>query len=375
MSTLYFHIPFCKKACHYCDFHFSTVHKTYDDVINAIQRELALQSDFLPNKKLTSIYFGGGTPSLLKADDLKKLLAQTHHQFEVAPDAEITLEANPDDLSIAKLRAIRQSGVNRLSIGIQSFFDEDLKAMNRSHEAHQALKCVSQAQDLGFENITIDLIFGLPNLSNGKWQTNIEKALELNVPHISAYSLTVEPNTALHKMVNTGRVHLPTEDDVLAQYQILTTLTRENGFDHYELSNYGKPGFHSRHNSSYWAGDPYLGIGPSAHGFNGHLRQWNVANNTQYVKKISAGETWFERETIDQKDAFNEFVMTGLRTANGVSLDEVEKRFRREGALLDDAQAKLECGKLELRNGTLIIPENEWMMSDSIISDLFWVDD
>lgn len=351
------------------------MHKTYAGVVQALHRELDLQRDFLPNKNLTSIYFGGGTPSLLKTDDLKRLLDKARALYDVERGAEITLEANPDDLTPEKLKAMKHAGVNRLSMGIQSFFNEDLTAMNRSHDARQAEESIRTAQDVGFNNITIDLIFGLPNLSLRKWQANIEKALLFNVPHISAYSLTVEPKTALYKMVNTGRVALPPEETVLAQYHLLTALLGDNGFDHYELSNYGKPGFHSRHNTSYWAGDPYLGIGPSAHGFNGHKRQWNVANNTQYVQKVERGEKWFETETINQKDAFNEFVMTGLRTAKGISLDEIEARFERVDDLLNDAQAKLECGKLQMVNNHLIIPEREWMLSDSIISDLFWVED
>ena len=375
MSTLYFHIPFCKQACHYCDFHFSTVHKTYRPVLDAMFRELEIQRDYLSHKKLSSIYFGGGTPSLLKEADLNRFLDLAHTYFEVLPHAEITLEANPDDLTKAALKDFRAAGINRLSIGTQSFYDADLKLMNRVHTSNEAESSIKRGQDAGFENLTIDLIYGMPKSTETSWQKNIEMALALQVPHLSAYALTVEPHTALAKKVQTGEIILPDEEEVTKQYNLLCNQMKHAEFDHYELSNFGKPGFYSSHNSSYWNGTPYLGIGPSAHSFDGQTRQWNVANNTKYVKKIEAGEAWFEWEELEETDRFNEYLMTGLRTAKGVSLTTIDEKFGdyRSTKLLQDAQNYLECGRLALDDDRLYIPEREWLISNRIISDLFWV--
>ncbi len=375
MSTLYFHIPFCKQACHYCDFHFSTLRKTYRPVLDAMFQELRLQSDYLADKNLSSIYFGGGTPSLLEEKDLKGLIESAHQLFQVLPDAEITLEANPDDLTKDALKTFRQAGINRLSIGTQSFFDADLRLMNRAHNANEAESSIKRAQDAGFENITIDLIYGMPGSSAHSWTENVNKAIELQVPHLSAYALTVEPKTALAKKVDSGEIILPQENEVAKQYHILCDLLRNAGLEHYELSNFGKPGFYSRHNTSYWNGTPYLGIGPSAHSFDGQTRQWNVANNTLYSNKIAAGEAWFESEELEESDRFNEYLMTGLRTANGISLTQIDERFGdfRSDKLMRDAQNYLECGRLQMDDDRLFIPEREWLISDRIISDLFWV--
>lgn len=343
--------------------------------MDAMFAEMDLHANFLADKNLSSVYFGGGTPSLLEEVDLGKFIEKTHQLFEVADDAEITLEANPDDLTAEKLRFYKNIGINRLSIGTQSFFDDELILMNRSHRAQQAISAVKRAQDAGLENITIDLIFGMPKSTLSKWKENIETAISLEVPHFSAYSLTTEPKTALHKMVENGSVILPTEAESLAQYRALCDTAKTHGFMHYELSNYGKPGFESRHNTSYWNGTPYLGIGPSAHSFDGENRQWNVANNTVYAKYISAKKDWFERENISEKDRFNEMVMTGLRTAKGVNIHQIENLFGAKIAdqLLADAAAKMECGKLQFHENQLTIPEEYWMLSDGIIADLFWV--
>lgn len=375
MSTLYFHIPFCKQACHYCDFHFSTVHKTYRPVLDAMVSELDMQREYLRDKKLSSIYFGGGTPSLLQEKDLLKFIELAHHYFDLDVDAEITLEANPDDLSKEALKTFRQAGINRLSVGTQSFFDADLKLMNRVHSAQEAEGSIKRAQDAGFENLTIDLIYGMPDSTQEMWQRNVEKAILLEVPHLSSYALTVEPNTALAKMVERGDIIPLDEAGTTKQYHGLCRLMKEAGFDHYELSNFGKPGFYSRHNTSYWSGVPYLGIGPSAHSFDGKTRQWNVANNTKYSTAITANNTWFELEELSESDAFNEYIMTGLRTANGVSLTSIDERFGdyRSDKLMRDAQNYMECGRLALDDDRLYIPEREWMISDRIISDLFWV--
>jgi oxygen-independent coproporphyrinogen-3 oxidase len=375
MSTLYFHIPFCKQACHYCDFHFSTVRKTYRPVLDGMIRELEIQQDYLFDKHLTSMYFGGGTPSLLEEKDLFQLIEKAQQHFSLADDAEITLEANPDDLNNAALRVYRQAGINRLSIGTQSFFDADLKLMNRTHTAAQAENSIKRAQDAGFENLTIDLIYGMPGSHTGRWHQNVERAIALGVPHLSTYALTVEPKTALAKYVEDGEVTLPDEAVVANQYDDLCRLAATAGFEHYELSNFGKPGFHSRHNTSYWKGAHYLGIGPSAHSFNGEYRQWNMANNTRYSNALAGGGSWFEQEALSESDHFNEYLMTGLRTAKGISLAEINEQFGddRSEKLMRDAQSYLECDRLQLHDNRLFIPEREWLISDRIISDLFWV--
>ncbi len=375
MSSIYLHIPFCKQSCHYCDFHFSTLRKTYRPVMDAMQRELDLRAEYLSNKNISSIYFGGGTPSLLEEKDLVGFLEKIYKTYNVAADAEITLEANPDDLSAANLAVFKRANINRLSIGTQSFYNRELEMMNRSHNAEEAKSSIMRAQDAGFENLTIDLIFGMPGSTLASWQVNINTALALQIPHLSAYSLTVEPKTALFKLIEKGIIILPTEELTLAQYAALCKTTKAAGFTHYELSNYSKPGFLSKHNTSYWNGTPYLGIGPSAHSFNGQTRQWNVANNTQYSVQIGAQKPWFEVEEISEKDRYNEVVMTGLRTSKGISISAIETDFGAHVAdnLLADAAAKLECGKLLLVDDVLTIPEKHWMLSDSIISELFWV--
>lgn len=375
MSTLYFHIPFCKQACHYCDFHFSTLRKTYTPVIEAMLRELELQQKYLADKKLTSIYFGGGTPSLLELDDLNRFLETAHQYFTLADGAEITLEANPDDITRKGLKAYLQMGINRLSIGTQSFFDTDLRLMNRAHTAAMAESAVKRAQDAGFTNITIDLIYGMPGSTAARWQQNVQQAIDLQVPHLSAYALTVEPQTALAKQVAKGTLTLPDDETVAAQYHALCNAMAKAGFQHYELSNFGQPRYYSKHNTSYWAGTPYLGIGPSAHSYNGSSRQWNVANNTLYIKQIVQNTDWFEHETLNESDHYNEYIMTGLRTANGIDLRQIASRFGayRTEKLLGNAQNYLECGRLKLQGDQLTIPESEWLLSDKIIADLFWV--
>ena len=338
-------------------------------------REMELRADYLNDKTLSSVYFGGGTPSLIEPDDLYRILEQTHTLFKVAPDAEVTLEANPDDLSNSALKVYRQAGINRLSIGTQSFFDADLTLMNRAHSAKEAESSIKRAQDAGFENITIDLIYGMPDADFTRWQANVKKAIDLQIPHLSAYALTVEPKTALAKKVADGEITVAPETAVEQQYLYLCEAMKAEGFAHYELSNFGKPIFESKHNTSYWNGTPYLGIGPSAHSFNGQTRQWNVANNTLYADKIGGGKLWFEEEEISEADAFNEYVMTGLRTAKGISLTEIDSRFGdyRTERLLRDANNYLECGRLLLDADRLFIPEKDWLISDRIISDLFWV--
>jgi len=288
MAGIYIHIPFCKQACHYCDFHFSTTMKKKDDMIDALIHEIYLRKEEI-NEAIETIYFGGGTPSVLTNDEINQILESIFSLFDVIENPEITLEANPDDLSEARILSLSKSKINRLSIGIQSFFEDDLKTMNRAHNAKEALHCLEIATKY-FENISIDLIYGMPNMSLEKWQSNIEIALNLNIPHISSYALTVEPKTALATLIKKGKI--ANTDDALAHehFLILVEMLENEGFVHYELSNFGKPKFFSKNNSAYWLGKKYLGIGPSAHSFNGKNRSWNIANNAIYIQKILANE-------------------------------------------------------------------------------------
>lgn len=326
MSGIYIHIPFCKQACHYCDFHFSTSLKKKEALIQALITELELRKKAFDNVIVSTIYFGGGTPSLLSDEEIQAIIKAVYKNFEVAENPEITLEANPDDLTDAKIKELAASPINRLSIGIQSFFEDDLKAMNRAHNASEAQACLEKATHY-FDNITIDLIYGIPNMSLEKWQQNLDIAFQFGINHISSYALTVEPKTALDSFIKKGTY--PPVNEALAQshFNHLVAETKKQGFVHYEISNFGKPDFFSKHNTSYWQGKPYLGIGPSAHSFLGKTRSWNVANNTKYIQAISQGELPATSEVLSVTDQYNEYVMTGLRTIWGVSLDKIENDF------------------------------------------------
>jgi len=281
MSGIYIHIPFCKQACHYCDFHFSTSMKKKDEMVLALAKEIELRKNEFENDVVETIYFGGGTPSILEISDIKLLIDAVYKHFDVIENPEITVEANPDDLSNERIIELSNNRINRLSIGIQSFFEDDLKLMNRAHNSEEAKKCLEFATQY-FDNISIDLIYGMPNMSNEKWLQNIETALSFNVPHISSYALTVEPKTALKKLIQTGKIDEPRDEVAQEHFQILVDKLSENGFIHYELSNFGKENYFSKNNSAYWLGKKYIGIGPSAHSFNGTSRSWNVSNNSLY---------------------------------------------------------------------------------------------
>lgn len=375
MSGLYLHIPFCKKACHYCDFHFSTSLQHKGALVDAMIKEIAAQKDYLPNRNLQSVYFGGGTPSLLSPDELQRIFDAIHQHFEVEKGAEITLEANPDDLQPEKLAALLQTPVNRLSIGVQSFFDEDLRWMNRAHNRQDAERSIAAAQDAGLENITIDLIYGYPLLTHEKWQHNLEKALALNIPHISSYCLTVEPKTALHKHIQSGTTPAPDEQVAAAQFEYLMDQLQQQGWEHYEISNFCKPGKMAVHNSNYWRGADYLGIGPSAHSFNGHSRQWNVANNAQYLRALQAGEIPFTLEILDPLSRYNEWIMTRLRTRWGIDVQEVKTVFGEvlSEALSQQAATFVTSGWLSLDQGVFTLTRAGKLYADHIASELFQV--
>ncbi|WP_347924008.1 radical SAM family heme chaperone HemW [Pontimicrobium sp. SW4] len=326
MSGIYIHIPFCKQACYYCDFHFSTSLNKKDELLQALVKELELRKEELHNQTIETIYFGGGTPSLLSNEELKLLIDAVYKNYQVVENPEITLEANPDDLSKDRIIQLSKSPINRLSIGIQSFFEDDLKSMNRAHNATEAKDCLKEATR-HFDNITIDLIYGIPNMSLDKWNQNLQIAFDFGVNHISSYALTVEPKTALDSFIKKGIYPPINEELALKHFNHLITETDKQGFVQYEISNFGKADYFSKHNTSYWQGKSYLGIGPSAHSFNNNQRSWNVSNNTKYITSIQQNELPSTVEALSKKDRFNEYVMTGLRTVWGVSLNKIEEDF------------------------------------------------
>lgn len=374
MSGIYIHIPFCKKACHYCNFHFSTSLQQKEAVVAAITKEIDLQKDYLPSTKIDTVYFGGGTPSLLTIAELNQIFDQLHKTFSLSPTLEVTLEANPDDLSLAKLKDLYQTPVNRLSIGIQSFSEKDLVFMNRSHNAIEAKNCIENAQQVGFDNLTIDLIYGSPTTSIKEWEENLAQTFSFQIPHISAYCLTVEPKTALAHMVKTGKAK-PIDDELAAQhFDILIKQTNQQGYQHYETSNFALKNWESKHNSSYWKGKPYVGIGPAAHSFNGQSRQWNVANNSKYLKAIQQNNLPFELEHLSITDRFNEYIMTSLRTMWGCDLEKIKQDFGEKYAThLQNNIATYTTNALMIqKKNTLFLTSKGKFVADGIISTLFY---
>lgn len=382
MSGIYLHIPFCKQACHYCDFHFSTSLAKKESIVTAIAKELVIRKNEITTP-IETIYFGGGTPSLLSIDELKFLIVTINETYEVCAQPEITLEANPDDLAPLLIQTThkesifkqyRSIGINRLSIGIQSFYEDDLKMMNRAHNAEEAVNCLSEATTF-FDNITIDLIYGIPKMSNDKWLSNIKKALSFGVNHISSYALTVEPKTALESFIKKGVIEEPKDDVAHEHFMLLATTLKAQNFIHYELSNFGKPNYFSKHNTSYWLGKPYLGVGPSAHSFDGVKRAWNVANNAQYLNKISKNILPITWETLTIHDRFNEYIMTGLRTIYGVSLYKVQAEFGQivYEHLLSSSEKHINQGVLTVVNKTLLTTDKGKFLCDGIASNLFLI--
>lgn len=343
-------------------------------MVEAICKELVLRKDEI-SAEVETIYFGGGTPSLLSAGELKQIFLIIQQNYKVIEDAEITLEANPDDLSEEKINILSASPVNRLSIGVQSFFEADLKLMNRAHNEKEALNSIETAKKY-FDNISIDLIYGIPGMTNEHWRKNLQLALDLGVPHISSYALTVEPRTALKSMIEKGKIKPVEEELAREQYEIMIEKLQAAGFDNYEFSNFGKPGYFSRNNTAYWSGKPYLGIGPSAHSFDGFQRKWNVNNNSLYIKAIEKGEIPAQVEKLSVKDRYNELVMTRLRTKWGISVDEVEKSFGKKyrDYLLREATKMIADGMLDWNKGRLQVSKKGKFLSDGIAAELFWVE-
>lgn len=375
MAGIYIHIPFCKQACHYCNFHFSTSMKLKNDFSGALLKEITLRRDYLEREKVNTIYFGGGTPSLLSSEELKSIMDAVYASFDVEPGAEVTFEANPDDIDADRLITWKENGVNRLSIGIQSFFKEDLVWMNRAHNELQSTACIHLAQQSGIHNMSIDLIYGTPTLSDEHWLNNLQTAVTMNIPHLSCYALTVEPGTALDSMTKKKKVLPVNVDDQARQFLIMTEFLASKGYEHYEISNFALPDKRSRHNSSYWSGAKYLGLGPSAHSFNGTSRQWNVANNALYIKSLTEGQVPFEHELLTDTQRFNEYVMTSLRTMEGTDVEVVKHRF---GVDVADDLAKnslkfIERGLMTSEKNKLILTEEGKLFADGIAADLFMV--
>lgn len=382
MSGIYIHIPFCKQACHYCDFHFSTSMKKKEEMVMAIAKEIQMRKSEFENEPVETIYFGGGTPSVLSSEEINFLISEVYKNYSVSENPEITLEANPDDLSSERIIELSKSKINRLSIGIQSFFEEDLQLMNRAHNSAEAKRCLEEATQY-FDNISVDLIYGIPDssqndeqaqqMTNAKWRQNIETALSFGVPHISSYALTVEPKTALNKLIQTGKIAAPKDEVAHEHFAILVETLEANDFIHYELSNFGKANYFSKNNSAYWLGKKYIGIGPSAHSYDGVSRSWNVSNNSLYLKSIQEGKLPNEIEILSIADRYNEYVMTGLRTIWGVSLDRIKNEFGDMYLkyLNKQLQKFLDDDLVFIENNILKPTPKGKFLTDGIASDLF----
>lgn len=371
MAGIYIHIPFCKQKCTYCDFHFSTTFAVYrDEMITTITTEITSRIKYLEGKTIETIYFGGGTPSLLLNAELKSIMDTIHSNFNVSKNAEVSLEANPDDITNENLIIWRTNGINRLSIGIQSFKKSDLDWMNRAHTVNESLTAIQKAQNAGFENLTADLIYGLPDLTNEEWREHIQKIIDFGVPHISAYNLTVEKGTVLNSWVEKKKIIPANEDQQSNQFNILLDALAENKYTQYEISNFSKSGFESKHNSNYWKGEWYLGVGPSAHSFNGLTRRWNVSNNQKYIKELS-NNSYFEVEILSTEDRFNELILTGLRTIYGVDLSALNQICSIDDAFSKKIDSFIENKWLINTSGTLTLTNEGRLLADHISSELF----
>ena len=371
MAGIYIHIPFCKQACSYCDFHFSTKLSNKQNVLAAIEKELEFRANYIRTEVVETIYFGGGTPSLLSQSEIQAILKKVNDVYTVSKSAEITLEANPDDLTMAKLKELKQTSVNRLSVGVQSFFEKDLKFMNRAHNAEEAIQSIRNAKEVGFANISIDLIFGSQTTSNEMWQQNLDTFFDLEVNHLSAYSLTVEEKTALAHQVAKGKVENVDDEKNYHQYLMLQGAIKENSFEQYELSNYCKNEAYSKHNTSYWQNKKYLGVGPSAHSFDGVSRQWNLRNNAQYVKAVNTETSFFEKEDLSEIDRYHEYLITSLRTMWGAELSYIENSFSEHIAShFTNKSQILNTSIIDMSHNSLKIKPDFLFQSDEVVREL-----
>lgn len=371
MAGIYIHVPFCKQACSYCNFYFSTSTRFQADYVKALCQEIVLQKEYLAKEKIDTIYFGGGTPSLLSALEIDAIVRQLYQHFCIAENPEITLEANPDDLDAQKLKELSKTAINRLSIGIQSFRDADLQLMNRAHNGKEATQCVPMAQDVGFDNISIDLIYGTPQLTDKDWKQNLQIAEKLQVQHLSSYALTVEENTPLFHQVRKQKITAPLEEVAAAHFQILMDFAAENNWQHYEISNFCKEGFLSKHNTAYWQRKKYLGLGPSAHSYDIGSRHWNIANTKKYIDKIKAQESIIETELLSIEAQYNEYIMTRLRTFWGVDEQFIQEEFPQFYKHFEEGIRKVKEELIYREKNCFILTNQGKLYADAIASDLF----
>lgn len=376
MSGIYIHIPFCKQQCNYCDFHFSTSLNNKNEVLNAIVSEMKKRSSFLEGTKIRTIYFGGGTPSILSTDELNAIFEHLNAQFNLSDVNEITMEANPDDLTPEKIKALSKTPINRFSIGIQSFQNEDLKYMNRAHNVEQAKSSIKSVQDAGWENITIDLIYGTPTLNNDMWLENMQHVIDFEIPHLSAYGLTVEEKTPLFHAIKKGHQKPLDEQKSKTQFEMLMDFIPENGLEQYEISNFAKEGFEAKHNGSYWTDDIYLGLGPSAHSFDGKRRLWNISNNIQYIKSLQNNELPQDFEELTEVQRYNEYLLTSLRTKKGVDIEYTKSRF--SPFLIDffnfSVKKWMLSGEITEKEGFFTLTKKGKIIADYLSSDLFYIE-
>lgn len=378
MAGIYIHIPFCKSKCAYCNFFSVVTGKQRADFLDALKKEAVIRKSYINNEEVKTVYFGGGTPSLLKPDEIQSVIDVLYKNFNISENPEITLEANPDTVSEELLKDFNIIGINRLSVGIQSFHDDDLQYLSRKHDSRHALQVLDWADMIGFQEVTMDLIYGIPTLTEEKWMRNLDIFFSKGISHLSAYALTIEPKTALGQRISKGIVAPVDEDATIRHYEMLVERAEKEGFEHYEISNFAKPGHYSRHNCSYWTGEKYLGLGPSAHSFDGVSRQWNVANVTEYCKLISDFQNslemnWFEKEILTSDDRYNEYVMTSLRTRRGCDIGKIRENFgeRYQKHFEENIAPYLNDGRLVKHGNNYILTESGMLFADGIAAELF----
>lgn len=371
MAGIYLHIPFCKKLCDYCDFYHVVFDGDISAFLKALVREAEIRKDYTGSEEINTIYFGGGTPSVLDVKEIAEILVNIRKLFQVSSQPEITIEINPDDITENYLKNLLKTEVNRVSIGVQSWRDEDLRLLNRRHSGIQAINAVNNTIKAGFNNVTIDLIYGIPGMNTKAWMSNLETAFSFDIKHLSAYHLTLEPNTVLGKMKEKGLFEEINEEESISQFNMLIEKSETAGFVHYEISNFSKPGYFSVHNTNYWKQITFLGLGPSAHSFNGYSRQWNIRDVRKYIKSVNTGKLLFEREELDNKARFNEYIMTSLRTMWGIDLDYVEQAFEKEGYdyVINLTKKFIDYGLMKQNNDNIVLTNQGKMISDNIISE------
>jgi len=371
MAGVYIHIPYCKKLCFYCDFYHVITPEDKSRYIDALLKEISLRHEYLGTDSVSTIYIGGGTPSVLSVNEVSVIINEIHRSFTVDNQCEITIELNPDDITLKYMNGLKDLGINRISLGIQSWHDSDLKLLNRRHDAHTAEEALKNIFHAGFENITIDLIYGIPGMSIADWKDNLDKTILFDIKHLSAYHLTIEKGTVFGKMLAKGQIQEIDEEQSVSLFNLLIEKAEEAGFIHYEISNFGKPGFFSLHNSNYWKQVKYAGFGPSAHSFNGYSRQWNLSDVRSYMKYINSGKAFFEKEELDIKTRFNEYIMTSFRTMWGIDLDYVEKVFEKEGYdyVINLSGKFISYGLMKREKNSLVLSNQGKMISDNIISE------